>query len=81
MTMNPIKISWFCCPRGYSRPNFTDGSLSTAMGYFVQGYLVDLGRMLPCRNLVVSFDSKTTRSKGPNHNCLLVVLFDGKTTG
>ncbi|KAL0918102.1 hypothetical protein M5K25_010093 [Dendrobium thyrsiflorum] len=54
--MNPIKIPWFCHPgpswslvylvRGGSQPNLTEGSLSAAMGCFVQGYLVDLGWML-----------------------------------
>ncbi|KAL0923801.1 hypothetical protein M5K25_004576 [Dendrobium thyrsiflorum] len=51
--MDPIKIPWFRRPgpswslvylvRGGSRPNLTEGSLSAAMGCFVQGYLVDLG--------------------------------------
>ncbi|KAL0924952.1 hypothetical protein M5K25_005813 [Dendrobium thyrsiflorum] len=53
--MDPIKIPWFrhpgsswslvCLVRGGSRPNLTEGSLSAAMGCFVQGYLVDLGWM------------------------------------
>ncbi|KAL0909728.1 hypothetical protein M5K25_020621 [Dendrobium thyrsiflorum] len=53
--MDPIKIPWFRHPgsswslvylvRGGSRPNLTEGSLSAAMGCFVQGYLVDLGWM------------------------------------
>ncbi|KAL0904861.1 hypothetical protein M5K25_027020 [Dendrobium thyrsiflorum] len=47
--MDPIKIPWFRHPgsswslvylvRGGSRPNLTEGSLSAAMGCFVQGYL------------------------------------------
>ncbi|PKU67099.1 hypothetical protein MA16_Dca008888 [Dendrobium catenatum] len=51
--MDPIKIPWFRRPgpswslvylvRGGSQPNLTEGSLSAAMGCFVQGYLVDLG--------------------------------------
>ncbi|PKU77402.1 hypothetical protein MA16_Dca027265 [Dendrobium catenatum] len=51
--IDPIKITWFHRPgpswslvylvRGGSRPNLTEGSLSVAMGCFVQGYLVDLG--------------------------------------
>ncbi|KAL0916290.1 hypothetical protein M5K25_013788 [Dendrobium thyrsiflorum] len=51
--MDPIKIPWFRRPgsswslvylvRGGSRPNLTEGSLSAAMGCFVQGYLIDLG--------------------------------------
>ncbi|KAL0917613.1 hypothetical protein M5K25_012687 [Dendrobium thyrsiflorum] len=51
--MDPIKIPWFRHPgsswslvylvRGGSRPNLTEGSLSAAMGCFVQGYLVDRG--------------------------------------
>ncbi|KAL0917886.1 hypothetical protein M5K25_012987 [Dendrobium thyrsiflorum] len=54
--MDPIKIPWFRHPgsswslvylvRGGSRPNLTEGSLSAAMGCFVQGYLVDLGWFL-----------------------------------
>ncbi|KAL0927599.1 hypothetical protein M5K25_001787 [Dendrobium thyrsiflorum] len=53
--MGPIKIPWFRRPgpswslvylvRGGSRPNLTEGSLSAAMGCFVQGYLVELGWM------------------------------------
>ncbi|KAL0909760.1 hypothetical protein M5K25_020657 [Dendrobium thyrsiflorum] len=53
--MDPIKIPWFRHPgpswslvylvRGGSRPNLTEGSLSAAMGCFVQGYLVELGWM------------------------------------
>ncbi|KAL0926165.1 hypothetical protein M5K25_004558 [Dendrobium thyrsiflorum] len=53
--MDPIKIPWFRHPgsswslvylvRGGSRPNLTEGSLSVAMGCFVQGYLIDLGWM------------------------------------
>ncbi|KAH0453860.1 hypothetical protein IEQ34_018184 [Dendrobium chrysotoxum] len=51
--MDPINIPWIRRPgqswslvylvRGDSRPNLTEGSLSAAMGYFVQGDLVDLG--------------------------------------
>ncbi|KAL0904354.1 hypothetical protein M5K25_026447 [Dendrobium thyrsiflorum] len=50
--MDPIKIPWLRHPgsswslvylvRGGNRPNLTEGSLSAAMGCFVQGYLVDL---------------------------------------
>ncbi|KAL0923587.1 hypothetical protein M5K25_007648 [Dendrobium thyrsiflorum] len=53
--MDPIKIPWFRRPgsswslvylvRGGSRPNLTEGSLSAAMGCFVQGYLIDRGWM------------------------------------
>ncbi|KAL0903238.1 hypothetical protein M5K25_027598 [Dendrobium thyrsiflorum] len=53
MKTSPIKIPWFRRPglscslvylvRGGSRPNLTEGTLSTAMGCFVQEYLVDLG--------------------------------------
>ncbi|KAL0904021.1 hypothetical protein M5K25_026091 [Dendrobium thyrsiflorum] len=55
--MDPIKIPWFRHPgsswslvylvRGGSRPNLTEGSLSAAMGCFVQGYLVELGWIGP----------------------------------
>ncbi|KAL0908552.1 hypothetical protein M5K25_023052 [Dendrobium thyrsiflorum] len=58
--MDPIKIPWFRHPgpswslvylvRGGSRPNLTEGSLSVAMGCFVQGYLVDLRWMAPSHN-------------------------------
>ncbi|KAL0908800.1 hypothetical protein M5K25_023309 [Dendrobium thyrsiflorum] len=58
--MDPIKIPWFRRPgpswslvylvRGGSRPNLTEGSLSAAMGCFVQGYLVDLGWRAPSHN-------------------------------
>ncbi|KAL0903403.1 hypothetical protein M5K25_027779 [Dendrobium thyrsiflorum] len=51
--MDLIKIPWFRRPgpswslvylvRGGSRPNLTEGSLSAAMGCFVQWYLVGLG--------------------------------------
>ncbi|KAL0911143.1 hypothetical protein M5K25_019259 [Dendrobium thyrsiflorum] len=54
--MDPIKIPWFRHPgsswslvylvRGGSRPNLTEGSLSAAMGCFVQEYLVELGWIL-----------------------------------
>ncbi|KAL0914305.1 hypothetical protein M5K25_014641 [Dendrobium thyrsiflorum] len=53
MTMNPIKIQWFCragsswslvyLVKEGSRPNLTEGSLSTTMGCVVQWYLIDLG--------------------------------------
>ncbi|KAL0920065.1 hypothetical protein M5K25_009172 [Dendrobium thyrsiflorum] len=53
MKTSPIKIPWFRRPglscslvylvRGGSRPNLTEGTLSAAMGCFVQEYLVDLG--------------------------------------
>ncbi|KAL0917840.1 hypothetical protein M5K25_012938 [Dendrobium thyrsiflorum] len=55
-TMDPIKIPWFRRPgsswslvylvKGGSRPNLTEGSLSVAMGCFVQGYLVDLSNAI-----------------------------------
>ncbi|KAL0912987.1 hypothetical protein M5K25_016413 [Dendrobium thyrsiflorum] len=77
--MDPIKIPWFCRPgpswslvylvRGGSRPNLTEGSLSAAMGCFVQGYLVDLG----------GFDVTKERI-GSGHNRYIVVPFGGRTT-
>ncbi|KAL0920380.1 hypothetical protein M5K25_009511 [Dendrobium thyrsiflorum] len=52
----PIKISWFCHPvlswflvylvKGGSQLNLAEGTLSAAIGYFVQEYLVNLGWML-----------------------------------
>ncbi|KAI0524319.1 hypothetical protein KFK09_003685 [Dendrobium nobile] len=54
--------------RGGSRPNLTEGSLSAAMGCFVQGDLVNLG-----------FDANKEHI-GYGHNRYFVVPFDGKTT-
>ncbi|KAL0909145.1 hypothetical protein M5K25_023677 [Dendrobium thyrsiflorum] len=85
--MDPIKIPWFCRPgpswslvylvRGGSRPNLTEGSLSAAMGCFVQGYLIDLGAIGEHtgaghnRYIVVPFGGRTTRfQRAPSHNRL-----------
>ncbi|KAL0910680.1 hypothetical protein M5K25_018757 [Dendrobium thyrsiflorum] len=90
MMMNPIKIPWFRRPgpswslvylvRGGSRPNLTEGSLSAAMGCFVQGYLVDLGWIFDAigehtgsghdRNLVVSFGGEPPSSESPELFCV-----------
>ncbi|KAL0926688.1 hypothetical protein M5K25_002932 [Dendrobium thyrsiflorum] len=63
--MNPIKIPWFRHPgsswslvylvRGGSQPNLTEGSLSAAMGYFVQGYLVDQAHTERLEGISVSY--------------------------
>ncbi|KAL0918605.1 hypothetical protein M5K25_010622 [Dendrobium thyrsiflorum] len=97
--MDPIKIPWFRRPgsswslvylvRGGSRPNLTEGSLSAAMGCFVQGYLVDLGFDAigehtgddHDRNMMVPFGGKPPGSEGPGRNRLPTVPFDGKTIG
>ncbi|KAL0913235.1 hypothetical protein M5K25_016679 [Dendrobium thyrsiflorum] len=81
--MDPIKIPWFRHPgsswslvylvRGGSRPNLTEGSLSAAMGCFVQGYLVDLGGIAigehtgagHNHNIVMSFSGESPGSEGP----------------
>ncbi|KAL0923352.1 hypothetical protein M5K25_007406 [Dendrobium thyrsiflorum] len=85
MKTSPIKIPWFRRPglscslvylvRGGSRPNLTEGTLSAAMGCFVQEYLVDLGfdavrehtGFGRDRNIMVPFCGKTTRSEGTCH--------------
>ncbi|KAL0904731.1 hypothetical protein M5K25_026874 [Dendrobium thyrsiflorum] len=77
--MDPIKIPWFGHPgsswslvylvRGGSRPNLTEGSLSAAMGCFVQGYLVDLG-----------FDAIGEHT-GAGHNHNIVMPFGGESPG
>ncbi|KAL0912920.1 hypothetical protein M5K25_016341 [Dendrobium thyrsiflorum] len=97
--MSPIKIPWFRRPgpswslvylvRGGSRPNLTEGSLSAAMGCFVQGYLVDLGFDVigehtgddHDRNIMVPFGGKPPGSEGPGRNRLPTVPFGGKTIG
>ncbi|KAL0906534.1 hypothetical protein M5K25_025035 [Dendrobium thyrsiflorum] len=99
--MGPIKIPWFRRPgpswslvylvRGGSRPNLTEGSLSAAMGCFVQGYLVDLGWIFDAigehtgddhdRNIMVPFGGKPPGSEGPGRNRLPTVPFGGKTIG
>ncbi|KAL0913001.1 hypothetical protein M5K25_016430 [Dendrobium thyrsiflorum] len=81
--MDPIKIPWFRHPgsswslvylvRGGSRPNLTEGSLSAAMGCFVQGYLVELGWMEHTgaghnHNLMVQFGGESPGSEGPERN-------------
>ncbi|KAL0917837.1 hypothetical protein M5K25_012934 [Dendrobium thyrsiflorum] len=81
--MDSIKIPWFYHPgsswslvylvRRGSRPNLAEGSLSAAMGCFVQGYLVDLGWIAIGehtgadynRYILVPFGSRTTRFRGP----------------
>ncbi|KAL0908605.1 hypothetical protein M5K25_023107 [Dendrobium thyrsiflorum] len=81
--MDPIKIPWFRHPgsswslvylvRGGSRPNLTEGSLSAAMGCFVQGYLVDLGDAIWWR---------ITWFRGPRVITVYpAVPFGGKTAG
>ncbi|KAL0926133.1 hypothetical protein M5K25_004527 [Dendrobium thyrsiflorum] len=75
--IDPIKIPWFRRPgpswslvylvRGGSRPNLTEGSLSAAMGCFVQGYLVDLG-----------FNAIGEHT-GAGHNRNIVMPFGGKS--
>ncbi|KAL0911846.1 hypothetical protein M5K25_017771 [Dendrobium thyrsiflorum] len=77
--MDPIKIPWFRHPgsswslvylvRGGSRPNLTEGSLSAAMGCFVQGYLVDRG-----------FNAIGEHT-GAGHNHNIVMPFGGKSPG
>ncbi|PKU67686.1 hypothetical protein MA16_Dca023238 [Dendrobium catenatum] len=97
LMMDPIKIPWFRRPgsswslvylvRGGIRPNLTEGSLSAAMGCFVQGDLVDLrfdvnkDRIGSGHNryFVVPFGSKTTRFRGPQIITVYpAVPFDGK---
>ncbi|KAL0911939.1 hypothetical protein M5K25_017877 [Dendrobium thyrsiflorum] len=81
--MDPIKIPWFRHPgspwslvylvRGGSRPNLTEGSLSAAMGCFVQVYLVDRGFNAigehtgagHNHNLVMPFGGGSPSSEGP----------------
>ncbi|KAL0923928.1 hypothetical protein M5K25_004716 [Dendrobium thyrsiflorum] len=92
--MSPIKIPWFrrsgpswslvYLVRGGSRPNLTEGSLSAAMGCFVQGYLADLGEHTGNdhdRNIMVPFGGKPPGSEGPGRNRLPTVPFDGKIVG
>ncbi|KAL0919179.1 hypothetical protein M5K25_011257 [Dendrobium thyrsiflorum] len=74
--MDPIKIPWFRHPgsswslvylvRGGSRPNLTEGSLSAAMGCFVQGYLVELGWMFDLMPLGSIRALAITRAPGHN---------------
>ncbi|KAL0918821.1 hypothetical protein M5K25_010861 [Dendrobium thyrsiflorum] len=74
--MDPIKIPWFRHPgpswslvylvRGGSRPNLTEGSLSAAMGCFVQGYLVDLGWDL----MPLGSTRALAITRAPSHNRL-----------
>ncbi|KAL0912084.1 hypothetical protein M5K25_018032 [Dendrobium thyrsiflorum] len=75
--MDPIKIPWLRHPEpswsllylvgGGSRPNLTEGSLSAAMGCFVQGYLVDRG-----------FDAIGEHTgAGHNHNLVRITWFRG----
>ncbi|KAL0910013.1 hypothetical protein M5K25_020934 [Dendrobium thyrsiflorum] len=84
--MDPIKIPWFRHPgpswslvylvRGVSRPNLTEGSLSAAMGCFVQGYHVDrgfdaIGEHTGAghnRNIVMPFGGESPGSEGPEQN-------------
>ncbi|KAL0903341.1 hypothetical protein M5K25_027713 [Dendrobium thyrsiflorum] len=85
--MDPIKIPWFRRPgsswslvylvRGGSRPNLTEGSLSVAMGCFVQGYLVDLGgpRVITVYP-AVPFDGETRRLEDTYHVLTSKRLFE-----
>ncbi|KAL0922410.1 hypothetical protein M5K25_006394 [Dendrobium thyrsiflorum] len=83
--MNPIKIPWFRRPgpswsliylvRGGSRPNLTEGSLSAAMGCFVQGYL-DLMPLGSIRALAITITwwchltANHLVQRAPSHNRL-----------
>ncbi|KAL0923065.1 hypothetical protein M5K25_007110 [Dendrobium thyrsiflorum] len=91
--MSPIKIPWFRRPepswslaylvRGGSRPNLTEGSLSTAIGCFVQGFDA-IGEYTSDdhdRNIMVPFGGKPPNSEGPGRNRLPTVPFGGKTIG
>ncbi|KAL0925548.1 hypothetical protein M5K25_003894 [Dendrobium thyrsiflorum] len=98
--MDPIKIPWFRHPgpswslvylvRGGSRPKLTEGSLSAAMGYFVQGYLVDrgfdaIGEHTGAghnHNIVMPFGGESFGSEGPGFITVYpAVPFGGKTAG
>ncbi|KAL0923924.1 hypothetical protein M5K25_004712 [Dendrobium thyrsiflorum] len=83
--MDPIKIPWFRHPgpswslvylvRGGSRPNLTEGSLSAAMGCFVQGYL-DLMPLGSIRALAITIiwwchlAANHLVQRAPSHNRL-----------
>ncbi|KAL0911994.1 hypothetical protein M5K25_017933 [Dendrobium thyrsiflorum] len=94
--MDPIKIPWFRRPgsswslvylvRGGSRPNLTEGSLSAAVGCFVQGYLdlMSLGSIRALAITVIWWCHLTANhlvQRAPSHNRLSWVPFDGKTAG
>ncbi|KAL0904257.1 hypothetical protein M5K25_026342 [Dendrobium thyrsiflorum] len=96
--IDSIKIPWFHRPgpswslvylvRGGSRPNLIEESLSAAMGWVIQGYLVDLGVIGEHtgdehnRYIVVPFGGRTTRFIGPRVITVYpTVPFDGKSIG
>ncbi|KAL0921498.1 hypothetical protein M5K25_008576 [Dendrobium thyrsiflorum] len=70
--MDPIKIPWFRRPesswslvylvRGGSRPNLTEGSSSTAMGFDAIGEHTGAGHN---HNIVMPFGGKSPGSEGP----------------
>ncbi|KAL0916794.1 hypothetical protein M5K25_014333 [Dendrobium thyrsiflorum] len=83
--MDPINIPWFRRPgsswslvylvRGGSRPNLTEGSLSAAMGCFVQGYLdlMPLGSIRALAIIIISWCHLVANhlvQRAPSHNRL-----------
>ncbi|KAL0928084.1 hypothetical protein M5K25_002322 [Dendrobium thyrsiflorum] len=83
--MDPIKIPWFRHPgsswslvylvRGGSRPNLTEGSLSAAMGCFVQGYLVDLEGFVPYRSYPIDSYLKDLMPLGSTRALAITIIW------